>query len=165
MNPSKPLAKHFIMNFEVLFNGAFNVSGANVTLLDEMPDPAGLPNWSSPGPHHPTATNQIVQADQDIHAHFDWDVSGMLQLAITGTWTCTVYIEPLGGGPDLAPLTATTPLVNAFSKSYNASVTIPAGYMAPGTYRITTTLTLANGATPLPVAGFEDKGIIQVYTA
>lgn len=158
------------MNFEVAFNAGFNVSPWSFSFLDEMPDTSTGPgDWPSAGPHHPSRTNRVVQSDQEMHGHFRWRASGNLHLLLNNTceWICSVYFEQMGSGESRpGNFETVVDLTGGFSNNYVATVKIPAG-LSQGIYRVVTAVNLRQKGSnmPLPVAGFEDEGFIQIYNS
>ncbi len=152
------------LSFEVSLPGLVTLSPANVTFM-ELADPAGS-FFPAPPPFAPSASNMFVQTDQPLQVNFSWTASGAIFSFLTGTWNCAVFLELLGGGGvNPAPATGTTAVVTAFNNAYNVDVNLPA-ITAPGLYRVVATITLQGPtAIMLPIAGFTDIGILQVYEA
>ncbi len=158
-----------IPTFEVNLAGLFNVSSAQSAILDELPDAPG-DVFPAPGPFHPTPSNQIAQTDQTIHVHTQWTVSGGLAPLIDGTWKVDVYVEKYGtaeapGTGVFSAIVKNLPFAG-FSKTFNRTVSIPAGSLDAGLYKVALAITFVGPAgQPLPVAGFAEMGMIQYYDA
>ena len=132
--------------------------------IDEEPSTVG---FSSPPPHHPIPTNRVIQKDQDIHVHFRWNVSGLLHQLLVGSceWIGNVYLERMGPGEGPA-VPSQTVSFNA-SGAYALDVQIAGNTLPVGVYRVVTTLRarhITHGIM-LPVAGFEDERLIEIYEA
>ena len=152
------------LKFEVNLPGLLKLDPANVR-LSELADPVGS-TFPAPGPFSPDESNMFIQTDQDLLVNFKWTASGAIFLFLSGIWKCTVYLEPMGGGGSpITPQFATTPVITGkISSDYDVNVQIPA-IKKEGVYRVVATITLQGGGTQLPVAGFAEIGLIQVYEA
>lgn len=151
------------LNFEVNLPGLLKLDPATVS-LSELRDPAGS-TFPAPGPFAPAESNMFIQTDQDLLVNFKWTASGAIFLFLSGTWKCTVYLEQMGGSTLVTPQFGTTPVITGkISSDYKVDVQIPS-IKKEGVYRVVATITLQGGGTQLPVAGFAEIGLIQVYEA
>ncbi|MFN7115201.1 MAG: hypothetical protein ACK4TA_00285 [Saprospiraceae bacterium] len=151
------------LNFEVNLPGLISLSPANIYLFEKK-DPASS-TFPAPGPFAPAQSNMFVQTDQPLAVTFDWTASGAIFLFLAGTWKCTVYLEMMGGGEYPHPPASATTAVSTgvISAGYKVDVNIPP-ITQEGLYRVVATITLQGpGGMMLPVAGFAEIGLIQVY--
>lgn len=155
-----------IPKFEVNLAGAFQVTSWQNVVLDELKDD-GKDLFPPAGPFHPDPSNQIVQTDQAIHVHTQFEVSGALAAIISGQYRIQVFLEQFGGG-EASPgvYSRVVSHIPAVNNTYNVTVTIPANEVKPGIYRLALAITMVGpNNIPLPVAGFAELGNLQYYAA
>ncbi len=129
---------------------------ASTSDYEEVPDIAPPPNE---GP-----SNMIIQYDQPWFARFYWSVKGPLtRLLKGGNWKCDLLFEAMG-----EPETKLNPhvMVPAEGKPYDytADVDVRNGQLQDGVYRVVARLQYYDGDDrPMPIVGFEDSHVVQVY--
>lgn len=146
-----------MLTIENVINQAkFSISG-NVHLHEG----AGKPD-----PFTPVSPVNIIQVDQALFVHFVWTQSGVLSKLLNTSckWECRAYLEEMGKQETDNPAPTYVNFVAVDGNTYSAYVTIPAGSLREGAYKIVATLQL-NGPTgkPTPIAAYEEVGILQVY--
>ncbi|MCB0635190.1 MAG: hypothetical protein KDC54_01155 [Lewinella sp.] len=155
-----------VPKFESKLQGSFQVTSWKNVIIDELPDD---PNdvWGSAGPFHPAPSNYIVQTDQPIHVHTQWNVKGALASILGGEWRVAVYFEKYGGGEaNPGEYMGKTAHIQSLNHTYNMTITVPANDLKPGLYNVAIAITFFSDAgVPLPVAGFADLGMVQYYEA
>lgn len=116
-----------------------------------------------------TQTNRIITSDQPLFIRSEFTCTGLLNLFLDpgDNWTCSVYVEQMGGGEySGGPFDRIVPCVGGkMSDTYNPSdttVTIPAGSLTPGVYRLVFTLRLTANSMAIPFGGFKDCGLVHV---
>lgn len=107
----------------------------------------------------------IINTGQNLYVHFRWRESGFLRNSFCGwQFECRVYLEMMGTqetrdnpAPIFVPF-------NTSGDTYSRVITIPAGDLEEGTYKMIATLLLhdCNGS-PTPLAAYDEIGVLQVY--
>jgi hypothetical protein len=142
--------KEFIM-FETVFGALLSGS-----IKSKVADPTGI---------NPPAN--IIQTDDAWDVHVEWEIAGVAAPFLGGDWHVSVYVESIGPGPEMQLGTTTTvPLATAApaaSRTYSTKVTVPAGTLPKGTYKLVALLNYSNGGLPQEMAGFDTGTIIQLY--
>ncbi len=154
------------MAFEVNLGSAFQVTQYRTTIIEERE--SGVDTFPPPEPL-PAITNRLVQTDQSVVVRSRWRVRGGLAAIIEGSWRVQVFLEQFGGG-EATPGEYSTTLthVQSLDNTYDVQVTIPANAIGEGFYRLAVAITMRGPAPaelPLPVAGFDEIGMLQYYTA
>jgi hypothetical protein len=148
-------------NCEVNLNGSFLVTNEKVSLGAEGPDSTAPWIFAGDNP-----TNRMISTQQTLNVQANWTVSGAFASLLGGCkYSCKVFLEQMGGS-EAAPgvysanvnhITAATPT------NYTANILIPAG-LDPGVYRLVFTFNMLSPTNaPVPVAGFTDLNLIQVF--
>ncbi|MEZ4868367.1 MAG: hypothetical protein R3C14_43970 [Caldilineaceae bacterium] len=126
------------------------------TIDTQVEDPAGI---------NPPAN--IIQTDDPWDVKVDWSISGVAAPFLGGDWKVTVYVESIGPGPEQqVGTTANVPLASvspAFTRNYTTTVSVGAGTLPAGSYKLVTLLNYSNGGLPQEMAAFDDGTIIQLY--
>ena len=156
------------------------VSGSQVTLWEDDTNALGsFPSENNP-PTSPVwvVANDLVQTDQNLRLDVQWTMSGLMNSMLGGVppnpnpnaaiYTCTAYFELMGTGEASVNFSKTefhkhplTPMTPTF---YNVPISIPAGSLNPGVYRLVVSITTSmTGMIGVPIVGFVDLGLIQVY--
>lgn len=135
-----------------------------------------LPGFVIPGTATATVTEvggtapiYCIKTSQPWGVNVTWQTGGPLTPFMAGDFLVTVYLEKMGGGefgalPALPPV----PLVAVDPHTYNATLSVPAGSVPEGAYKIAVTVTMhgpAPGFVPGPVAGVGDGPLLQFYNA
>ena len=162
------------LEFEVKLSNCYKIEATKLTVVTEIDEPTcsciGEWNPSNLGVVRPI--NDIIQTDQDVTVIVDWQVSGSLAGIICGEYVTTVYCERMGKGEVTNDdCFAVVPHVSTSkTQPYEAIVTIPKNTLDAGVYRLvvainfrTTPAAKGMNSMPIPVAGFCDLGLIQVY--
>jgi hypothetical protein len=113
----------------------------------------------------PENTTCIINTSQNWGVTFDWTTSGAWAGSMSGKWTVWVCLEKMG--PDEAPAVPSEDVdfhQDWRPYDYSHKVTIKAGDVSVGLYRLATALTM-RGPTdiPTPLAMLGDGPLIQVY--
>jgi len=141
-----------------------NIAG-NAQIV-EMPSTAGAPAHGSVGTPIPATgepTNYLIQADQDFLVRFEWTQGGGIFIFPVGNWQFDVYFELMGPGEVTSgPFTAVQAGA-ALPGPLTQDVTVNAGDLDPGIYRVTAAMQFYAGGSPRSLASFEDLGIVHVY--
>lgn len=134
----------------------YNISG-NVHLHE---GPALPPN-----PPAVTPPVNIINTGQDLFIHFVWTENGTLANSFAGwSFECRAYLELMGSGEVPANPTPVSVNFNTVTNSYNAVISIPAGTLAEGAYKLIATLVMHDpGGNPTPLAAYDEIGVLQVY--
>lgn len=113
----------------------------------------------------------ILRATDDWVVDVQWNISGSLAefIGASKTWTVTLLLESMGQGFEGPIASYTTSALGGLIQNYGPiPVSIPKNPMlADGNtskiYKLVGVLTLADGATPLPVAGYAEGPMLQFY--
>lgn len=148
--------------FAVNFNNSFNVTGPSIGLLSEGID--ANPVWLAGAE---ATSNGLIHADQPLDITAKWSVDGALAGIIGGDYTVTAYFENVAVPASTVVLPGTTPHIQTTaSQPYSVVINCPANGLTPGLYRLVISITMkATSGLPLPVAGFGEIGLIQVFAA
>lgn len=113
----------------------------------------------------------IVSTGQGFGAHIEWELCGWLAQWLPGNWRLCLLLESIGPGSEYSlpapaqsvPLTSGT-AAPPDCRTFADDINIPAGQVAPGTYRAVISLTyeVAPG-TPGPMAGHANLDYVQIY--
>jgi hypothetical protein len=112
------------------------------------------------------APSNIIRTNQSWSVKFDWTTSGPLNYLMNGKWIMKVYLEKMGAGEvDLpASLSSKTAAFVSAPNSYSNTITVPAGNVPEGLYKIAVSLTMVGPTgTPGPIAGFAEGELVQFY--
>ena len=112
-----------------------------------------------------TITNRMVQVDQAWLVEMSWQVFGPLACLLScGFWECKLIFEQMGAGETSFSPRATVQDIGQAGHTYQTAINIAPGSLKPGVYKVICCLQFhfENG-TPGPIAGFEDKGFINVF--
>jgi len=145
-----------MLNFESI--SGLTIAG-NVTVVEGIP--SGIPQPHVP----PTGVLTHIRTDQPFQFDFNWSQTGWLSCLICGTYEVEICFEECGAGEfSPSPASTTVPVTYGSGAAYSASLNFGAGSVPEGTYRVVGCLTLKdNMGNPVPVAGFEDLGLIKFY--
>lgn len=149
--------------FEVKLTNAFKIKATQLAVVTEGDDVIGM--WPvNPGD---TPMNDIIQADQDLMVKAAWSVSGALASIVCGEYITTVYCERMGKLEVNEDFSVKVPHVQtAACTNYSATITIPKNTLGEGVYRLVVAINFRSEKDlPIPVAGFCDLGLMQVYQA
>lgn len=148
-------------NCEVNLNAGFQVTNESVRLGAESNDNTAI--WTFTGD---TPTNRIISNDQSLRIEAEWTTQGaMASLMGNCKYVCRVFLEQMGQN-EAAPgvyqsIVNHVPVVGPHN--YATSITIPAG-LGAGVYRLVFSINMLDpNGNPIPVAGFEDLGFLQVF--
>jgi hypothetical protein len=158
----KVMANPQSFNFAVNFNNAFNVSGPNVAVLSEGSDVIGP--WFAGAE---AISNGLVHRDQPLDVTVSWIVDGALAGTIGGVYTVSCYYENIGAPGSTVVLSSTTPHIMTINpQTYSLTINCPSNNLAAGMYRLVVSVTMtSNAGLPLPVAGFAEIAMLQVFNA
>lgn len=148
-------------NCEVNLNPTLQITNTNVQLGAEGPD--STPIWLLPGSN---PTNSIISTHQTLTVNASWTVTGPLATIMTSAcrYRCQILLEKMGPAEALPGIftTQVNHIVGFGPQNYNAAITIP--QLSEGVYRVVFSFNLLGpSGAPLPVAGFDDLGFIQVF--
>ncbi|GAB4280194.1 MAG: hypothetical protein Kow0080_32880 [Candidatus Promineifilaceae bacterium] len=110
--------------------------------------------------------NNIIQTDDTCFIDVRWHIVGAAAGFLGGEWKVTVYYESIGGGPEGQFPSQTVPLSAAPAtqhRDYSTTITVPAGTLPPGAYRLVTLINYSNLGVPQEMAAFVEGPIMQVY--
>ena len=119
--------------------------------------------------------SQLIDTDQAWGVKVDWEMHGILAKFLNATFELRILLESIGPGAELA-LPATVVEVDTLSapwvggqRVYSRKITIAAGTVPAGAYKLVTLLQLydhANpGAKPYPVAGMVEGPIVNFFNS
>ncbi len=137
---------------------SFRFTGRTLATMHELPA-------SGPWPSDLTQ-ERLIQVEQAIHFHFEWQVSGALvPLLDRGfRWKIQVYFEKWGVSESAVAPTATVSYIPVSGHTYRTVINLPGNSLSEGVYDMVAVLRLYDASgNPLPVAGFEELGKFQVY--
>lgn len=141
-------------------NAPFFEGVAQVEVLDPGDAPAAIIN---------TADNFKVAVNWKITGSH---ANGMLPFMTNSEWRVSSYVESLGPGDDkqigatqAVPFPDGTPSLPS-EREYETEISVTAGDLDPGTYRLITVILAVDttGPTPLQYAAFVDGPTIQLYS-
>ena len=115
-------------------------------------------------------TTGSIDVQQGATMNFQWTVGGLFcgLWAPPASWRCDVYFEALGNPFSVPALNAVTPHIPTIANQvYNVAVSIPAGAVPVGIYRVTARVMLTDQLSPAqhPVVAFSDLGVIEFFQA
>ena len=141
-----------VLNFENVLPSTIAVTGT----LTAVEGPSGT---GDPLNLNAVQTNQFVTITNNFTQN-----GGLVWMLAGKNWHFDVFLEPMGAGAPIA-VTPTDQLASGSIGAYSISVTIPAGTVVAGIYRVTARfmLTPAPGLTISPCVSFADLGIAQWY--
>ncbi len=137
---------------------SFQFTGRALATMHELPT-------TGPWPAD-LAQTRLIQVEQGIHFHFEWQVSGpLVPLLDRGfKWRIQVYFEKWGVSESAVAPTVSIPYIPVSGHTYRALINLPANTLSEGVYDVVAVLRLYDGSgKPLPVAGFEEMGKFEVY--
>jgi len=111
----------------------------------------------------------LIRSDQDAFVRIRLRTEGAYTTMIGGKFRLRLHLERMGPGPELnlpaAPVEVG--LVPGVSpQNYTRNITIAAGSVTPGAYKLVTTVTYESLAgNPGPIAGYSEGPILQFYNA
>ncbi len=109
----------------------------------------------------------IIQSDDAWRVRVNWSIEGLLAGFLGGDFQARVFYESIGGGLEgELPTPPSTPVASVPAippRNYEAVVDVPAGFLAPGAYRLVTLINYSNLGVPQEMAGFVEGPIIQIY--
>ena len=109
-----------------------------------------------------TPPTNIIETSENWGVTFTWQTGGPLTHIMAGSWTVTCYLDRLGPGVDPVLPPVTEPFVSS-PNNYTKILTFPAGLVAPGVYKLTTTITLQGPGGPGPIALMGEGPTIEFY--
>ena len=126
-------------------------------------------------PGEPENPSQLIDTDQAWGVKVDWEMHGILAKFLHATFELRILLESIGPGAELA-LPASVVEVDSLSapwvagqRVYSRKITIAAGTVPAGAYKLVTLLQLydhANpGAKPYPVAGMVEGPIVNFFNS
>jgi hypothetical protein len=154
-----------------------SVSGGTIQIF-EGSGASSVFDTEDPSTISPNESNKYIQTDQNITIRVQWSLSGILNMFMMASYTCTAYFELMGTNnatTDFTPLAPTShilpvPNLPATVVPYLVDIPVAAGSLAPGIYHLVVSLTTkvptsGSGGIGFPLVGFVDMGCIQVYEA
>ncbi|MDX1996040.1 MAG: hypothetical protein SF029_26915 [bacterium] len=132
-------------------------------------------SFEGPAPTFPP--KNVIRKDQNWGINVNWEMFGPLANWLDGEFRVNVYLERIGTGADVdlpqaivATLSGTESAVVAngssvITRDYHHTVSIPAGSVAAGLYKVSVALQLFERATgnATPVAGFAHVGSVFIF--
>lgn len=113
----------------------------------------------------------IIQTDDEWSIRFTWNQRGPLSqfMSASNEWHLQILLEEMGKGElDLNGTgTVTVPFVRREPHTYQTNITMPAGSVSPGVYRVVVCMTFtAQGGSPAAeIAAFAEFGLVKFYEA
>lgn len=112
----------------------------------------------------------IIQDDQDLNVKFNFHCAGILVNSLWGHWHLGVHFEKIGPGEGPASIFWSGPN-GLLTPTLNQTITIPNTHFAPvllegqNVFKLVATMVYHKAVAPfgMPIAGFKDLGMIQVY--
>ncbi len=113
----------------------------------------------------------ILRATDEWAVDVSWNISGAAAEFVDQSkmWTVTLFLESMGTGFEGPVGKLQVPAMGGLVQEYGPhTITIAANLaLAEGntsrTYKLVGVLTLAQGTTPLPIAGYHEGPILQFY--
>lgn len=112
--------------------------------------------------------NRVLQSDLPWSIQVDWNISGLIVGGLGGIWQVRAYAESIGGGfegqvgADVLVDLNTAPATP--SRSYTATVNVPAGFLPDGAFKLVVLINYTNGGLPQQMAAFVEGPVVQMYT-
>lgn len=105
----------------------------------------------------------IIRTDQDWGVKFNWKTDGGLNHLLAGRFQLQVLLEKMGPGEGPA-IPAKQIQFQSHPHEYNETISVPAGLVQSGAYKLVATLTMRGpGGVPGPIAGIAEGPVIQFY--
>jgi hypothetical protein len=113
-----------------------------------------------------------IRTTQDWGVSVNWTASGAMVPFLVDEFRVSLYIESIGPGADTVrgPVVVNTmagPLTPPNTRTYHASVDIPAGDFSPGVYKIAVLVQLHDDAgpgTPYPIVSSIELPLVTIFT-
>lgn len=113
----------------------------------------------------PLAPTTIIETDDAWEVDINWTITGLVAPALGGDWNVRVFLESMDGlnptgqvGFANVPLASVPPSTN---RKYSANISIAAGTVNAGLYKLTAAITYSNLGVPLDMAGFHEGPLMQ----
>lgn len=115
----------------------------------------------------PQSPQTIIETNDPWQIKVNWSLTGLVAPAFGGFWHVAAYLEDLEGGTDPGKVASVDVDLNSappsFNRQYEAKMTVSAGKVHEGIYKLNVAITYTNLGIKLEMAAFSEGSILQFY--